>query len=308
MKKWWFIGWILFLTKLSFSQDSCLPRYNLPVKHLLVAEKVKMAYIEKGKGTTILFIHGLGGNLSHWQKNFQTLSNSFNCIAVDLPGYGHSDKSFSTNKDQLQFYADVLLTFVRKKNLKKLVLAGHSMGGQIAAIIALQNPQLISKLILLAPAGLETFTETEAKIMMNVTPASVFEKQEEAVIRNSYKQNFHQQPADAEMLIQDRLGLKNCSDFKQYTEAVSNSIKGMLGHPISKDLSKLSQPVLILFGENDALIPNKILHPNLKREDILNQISREIKKNKIVSIPGAGHLLQFEKPEDINKEIKIFLQ
>jgi len=308
MKKWWLIGWILFLTKLSFSQDSCLPRYDLPLKYLLVAENIKMAYIEKGKGTTILFIHGLGGNLSHWQKNFQALSANFHCIAVDLPGYGYSDKSFNTTKDHLQFYADVLSTFIREKNLKKLVLAGHSMGGQIAMIIALQNPQLISKLILLAPAGIEMFTEAEAKMMVNATPASVFEKQEEAVIRYNYKQNFYQQPGEAEVLIQDRLRLKNCADFKQYTEAVSNSIKGMLDHPIRKDLSKLIQPVLILFGKNDALIPNRMLHANLKREDLLNEISKEIKKNKIIIVPDAGHLVQFEKPGEINKEIKIFLQ
>lgn len=308
MKKWLFLGWILFLTKLSFSQDSCLPRYDSPVQHLLVAESIKMAYIEKGKGTTVLFIHGLGGNLSHWQKNISVLSSNFHCIAVDLPGYGHSDKLFNTDKDQLQFYADVLSTFIRKRDLKSIVLAGHSMGGQIATIMALQHPQLISKLILLAPAGLETFTEAEAKMLINATPATVFEKQEEAVIRYSYNQNFYQQPADAEILIQDRLRLKNCTDFKQYAEAISSSIKGMLDHPIRKDLGKLVQPVLILFGENDALIPNKILHANLKREDLLKQVSKEVKKNKIVIIPGAGHLVQFEKPTEINKEIKIFLQ
>ncbi|HVE60445.1 MAG TPA: alpha/beta fold hydrolase, partial [Chitinophagaceae bacterium] len=183
MKKWWFIGWILFLTKLSFSQDSCLPRYDLPVKHLLVAENIKMAYVEKGKGETIICIHGLGGNLSHWQKNISELSAKFHCIAVDLPGYGHSDKSFSTDKDQLQFYADAIQNFLEKRNLKRVVLAGHSMGGQIATILALQQPHLISKLILVAPAGLETFTEAEAKMMTAATPATVFEKQDESVIR-----------------------------------------------------------------------------------------------------------------------------
>ncbi len=308
MKKWWFIGWMLFLTKLSFSQDSCLPRYDLPVKHLLVAENIKMAYVEKGKGTTIIFIHGLGGNLSHWQKNIPDLSANFHCIAVDLPGYGHSDRSFNTGKDQLQFYADALSAFIKKKNLKKIALAGHSMGGQIATIMALQNPELVSKLILLAPAGLETFTDAEAKMMVNATPATVFEKQDESAIRNSYKQNFYQQPADAELLIEDRLRLKTCADFKQYTEAVSNSIKGMLDHSVRKDLGKLTQTVLIIFGENDALIPNRMLHANLKREDILNQVSQQIKKNKIITIPGAGHLLQFEKPEEINTEIKLFLK
>ncbi len=308
MKKWRFIGWMLFLTKLSFSQNSCLPRYDMPVKQLLVVKNIKMAYIEKGKGSTILFVHGLGGNLSHWQKNFHVLSTTFHCIAVDLPGYGHSDKLFTIDKDQLQFYADVLSSFIKKKNLKKIVLAGHSMGGQIATIVALQNPKLISKLILLAPAGLETFTEAEAKIMINATPAAVFEKQEEAAIRYNYRQNFYQQPADVEMLIQDRLRLKICPDIKQYTQAVSNSIKGMLAHPIRKDLGNLIQPVLILFGENDGLIPNRILHPNLKRGDMLTEVAHQIKRNKIISIPGAGHFVQFEQPGEINKEIKFFLQ
>jgi pimeloyl-ACP methyl ester carboxylesterase len=280
----------------------------MPVKQLLVVKNIKMAYIEKGKGSTILFVHGLGGNLSHWQKNFHVLSTTFHCIAVDLPGYGHSDKLFTIDKDQLQFYADVLSSFIKKKNLKKIVLAGHSMGGQIATIVALQNPKLISKLILLAPAGLETFTEAEAKIMINATPAAVFEKQEEAAIRYNYRQNFYQQPADVEMLIQDRLRLKICPDIKQYTQAVSNSIKGMLAHPIRKDLGNLIQPVLILFGENDGLIPNRILHPNLKRGDMLTEVAHQIKRNKIISIPGAGHFVQFEQPGEINKEIKFFLQ
>ena len=125
MRKIWFIL-ILLQCKHSFSQESCKPKYELPVQKQQLSG-LNMAYVEKGKGQPVVFIHGLGGNLSHWTKAVKKLSATYKCIAVDLPGYGYSDKKFSTNdKDQLQFYADMLTEFIQKKNLKKIVVAGHS--------------------------------------------------------------------------------------------------------------------------------------------------------------------------------------
>jgi pimeloyl-ACP methyl ester carboxylesterase len=299
---------MLFLSKLSFSQDSCLPKYNLPVKTITVAQNTKVAYVEKGGGDPIIFIHGLGGNLSHWLKCVTALSNSYQCIAIDLPGYGRSDKNISTAKDRMQYYADVVTEFIQKKGLQKVVLTGHSMSGQIAIIIALQHPELISKLILVAPAGLETFTEEEAAKMIAATPPELYQKQEEAVIRASYKMNFYQMPTDAETLIQDRLHLKKCADFNLYTEAVSKSIQGMLEHPVKAELSKITQPVLILFGSEDALIPNRFLHPKLSSDSLINEATALIKNSKSVVISQGGHLVPFEKPEEVAKEIKHFLE
>src|SRR5688572_11610820 len=189
MKKLLYIV-LLFLWKLSAAQDSCRPDYKMPVQTLQVAEKVNIAYVEKGKGDPILFIHGLGGNLSHWLKQVEGLSSNYHCIAIDLPGYGHSDKEVKTEKNQLSFYADVLHDFIRKKGLQKVTLAGHSMGGQVAMIIAHQYPGIVSKLVLAAPAGLETFSQPEAQMMLYATPPSVFEKQDETVIRQSFQRNF----------------------------------------------------------------------------------------------------------------------
>jgi pimeloyl-ACP methyl ester carboxylesterase len=106
----------------------------------------------------------LGGNLSHFTKNVRELSSDYKVIAIDLPGYGHSVQSISGD-DPLQLYADVIAEFIKKKKLKKVALAGHSMGGQIAMIAALSHPKQIKKLILLAPAGLETFTEIRSTII-----------------------------------------------------------------------------------------------------------------------------------------------
>jgi pimeloyl-ACP methyl ester carboxylesterase len=307
MKKLLYIA-MLFLWKFSASQDSCKPAYGMPVQKLQVAEQLSIAYVEKGKGQPILFIHGLGGNLSHWLKQVNSLSSTYHCIAIDLPGYGYSDKEITTEKNQLDFYADVLHSFIEKKGLKKVTLAGHSMGGQIALITALQQPQNISRLVLVAPAGLETFSANEAQLMMNATPASFFEKQEEPAIRYSFKQNFFEQPTDAEALIQDRIRMIRCPDFKRYTEAVSAGIKGMLQHPVKDDLGKLKLPVLIIFGKEDALIPNKLLHASLNRDEMLKETLLRMPQARLVMIPSAGHLVHFEKSQETTDAITSFLK
>lgn len=307
MKRILIIIVLFFPLLLTQAQESCLPSYDEPVKMMQLSSG-KLAYTEKGKGATILFIHGLGGNLSHWQKNVKELSASYRCIAIDLPGYGMSGKKVDTKgKDQLQFYSDVISEFLKKKKIKKVILAGHSMGGQVAVITSLQNKR-VKKLVLLAPAGLETFTEKEAQLLITSTPASVFEKQEEPVIRANFKLNFFQLPADAEQLIQDRLKMKTCTDFSLYCETVSNGVKGMLAHPVKDSLQQLQVPVLILFGAKDALIPNRYLHPTMKTDELLKQSALLIPGCQTALVPDAGHLVQFEKSSEVTTIIKNFIQ
>ena len=297
---------ILFISGAG-AQDSCFAVYNIPVKTIMLSTG-RLAYAEKGSGQTILFIHGLGGNLSHWLKSVNALSASYKCIAIDLPGYGWSDKNVHTEgKDRLQFYADAITEFLKKKKIKKVILAGHSMGAQVAIIAALQN-KAVKKLILVAPAGLETFTEKEAQLLISSTPATLFENQDEVVIRNNFKINFVQQPADAEQLIQDRLRMKSCAGFKTYCETVSAGVKGMLVHPVKDSLQYLKMPVLIVFGINDMLIPNRYLHAAMKTQELATQSAALIPGSKVELIEKAGHMVQFEKSSEINTIIKNFIQ
>ena len=307
MKKKYTIIIFSHFATVAFAQDTCLPKYNLPVQTIELSTG-KLAYVEKGKGKTIVFIHGLGGNLSHWLKSVNELSATYKCIAIDLPGYGWSNKNVDTNsQDRLQFYADAIGAFLKKKKIKNPVLVGHSMGGQTAIIAALQNKR-IRKLILVAPAGLETFTEKEAQFLISATSASFFEKQNEEIIRNNFKLNFVEQPADMEQLIQDRLRIKKCSDFAKYSQTFSAGIKGMLSHPVKDSLLYLKIPVLIVFGANDMLIPNHYLHPTAKTEELAKQSAALIPNGKYKIIEKSGHMVQFEKNMEINTIIKNFIQ
>ena len=287
-------------------QDTCLPKYALPVKKIQLSSGT-LAYTESGKGRPVIFIHGLGGNISHWSKVITSLTASYTCIAIDLPGYGWSASHEVQSPDRLQAYSSILQEFIKVKKLHNVILAGHSMGAQVTVITALQNKK-VKKLILVAPAGLETFTEKEGQLLTAATLPAILEKQDEAAIRNNFKINFVQPPAGTEELIIDRLRLKSCPTYKAYTETVSAGVKGMLAHTIKDSLRYLSVPVLILFGANDALIPNRYLHPGITTEALVKESAALIRKKEIVFIPQAGHMVPFEKPVEVSEAIKNFLK
>ena len=295
-------------TFISSAHDSCYADYGMPVKKLLLTDGSQLAYVEKGKGKPIIFIHGLGGNISHWLKNIDNLSNKYRCIAIDLPGYGYSTDANKTSDDQLAFYTDAIFQLSNKLFLKNIALAGHSMGGQIAVVAGLKYPQLFTRLILINPAGLETFTENEKTLLTNFSTKAFFKNQDEATIRKNFKNNFFEQPADAENLIGYRLQLIKCPQFENYTGTIVKGIQGMLTHPIKNNLKEVKQKVLLVVGENDNLIPNALLHPKLKQADIIKIATENIKSISLTIIPQAGHMLPYEKPAELNSSIIKFLK
>ncbi|MEW6701469.1 MAG: alpha/beta hydrolase, partial [Bacteroidota bacterium] len=137
-------------------------QYNFKYSVAKIDGDIAIAYTDDGNKESkkvLLFIHGLASYLPAWSKVIPLLKNHFRCIAVDLPGYGKS--SAGVYSGSMLFYADVISKFIQKLSMQKIILVGHSMGGHISITTALTYPKLIDKLILLAPAGFETFTDEE---------------------------------------------------------------------------------------------------------------------------------------------------
>lgn len=290
----------------TLSAQNCQLSYAKEVQTLVLNDSVTLAYRERGQGDqTLLLIHGLGGNLTHWSNNF---TKNQRVIALDLPGYGLSSmRSYQPPTDLLDFYADVILHFINKKNLDNVVLLGHSMGGQIAMIAALKKPKSFKKLVLVAPAGLETFTEAEAQSLLSFAKPEIFKNQPEALVRAGFKRNFYAMPATVETLIQDRLLMARCPDFDPYFGVVAAGVRGMLVHPIRHKLGQMKVPTLVIFGENDDLIPNKLLHKSLTTIEV-SQIAREIPNAQIQLIPQAGHLVMYEQATLFNQSVLNFIK
>lgn len=278
--------------------------YGYPLKTIQLGN-VDLAYIDEGSGPeTILLVHGLGSYARAWTKNIDALAQNFRVIAVDLPGYGHSSKGYY--EYSMSFNADVLRHLIDSLALGSVTLAGHSMGGQISMTLALESPELVDRLILISPAGFERFDEGESAWMKDImTPELVRDTPVRAIDKN-VRINFYDFPEDAAWMITDRIQLRGASDFYNYCFAVSKNVEGMLRGIVWDKLDQISQPTLVLFGANDALIPNRFLHPGWTKE--IAEIAEEIPNSTITVIPKCGHFVQLDAFEATNQAIKDFLK
>jgi pimeloyl-ACP methyl ester carboxylesterase len=279
--------------------------YGYPVQ-MAEIRNLEIGYIDQGSSDKVLLlIHGLGSNAKGWTRNIPVLAENYRVIAVDLPGYGYSSKDYYPYS--LSWYAEVLTEFLDELGINEAVFVGHSMGGQIGIITALEYPDYVSELVLISPAGVEDFEDGEKDWFRKV---AVPELAKDATIRTidaNLKRNFYDSPPEAEFMVSDRIQVRGASDFDGYAYAVAQNIKAMVNEPTSGRLKDISQPTLILFGRNDGLIPNPYLHGGNTR-DVAVIAEREIENARVNVFDQTGHFVQFESPELTNSSIIDFLK
>lgn len=280
--------------------------YPLLTQHIALAEGLTVAYTDIGKGFPLLFVHGLGSAIPAWSKNIPYLSAYYRCLALDLPGYGKSTKAGF--QPGMQFYAGIIRDFLDRLQLPDCYLLGHSMGGQVAIHTALQYPERIKKLVLAAPAGLETFTDQEAKELAGWFDREKVFKAGPAVIEQNMKANFYQFPDDAQTIVSDRIRYRDCTDYAAFCSAISASVSAMLQEPVYEKLSLLQMPVLILFGRQDAYIPSPLLHPGLELEQMVKRATARIPAGSYYMLEECGHFVQWEQAATFNQQLLKFLQ
>ena len=281
--------------------------YKYPVKKVYLPEnEFTIAYTDEGKGdNTIILIHGLGSYLRAWEKNIGELSKNNRVIAIDLPGYGKSSKEPHTG--MMTFYAGIVNELVKELKLNKVVIGGHSMGGQIGMTTYLKYPQIVKGLVLAAPAGFERFTKGQKQWFRDVMTVDGVRLTTPEGIQNNLASNFYRVPKDADFMVSERMEMRSADDFIPYCYAVVQSVHGMVDNPVIDYLQDIKVPTLILFGENDNLIPNRYLNPG-RTVEIAKYGASKINNSKLVMIPKTGHFLMFEKPEVFNKETIDFIK
>lgn len=280
--------------------------YGVPTKSITIKDDVQIAYTDQGKGSeTILFIHGLASYIPAWKKNITDLQSEYRCVAIDLPGYGKSSKgNFNVSMD---FFADVIFDFCTAMNIKNIVLAGHSMGGQIAISTALKYPDLVTKMILIAPAGFETFNKGQRQWFRDVMTVDGVRLTTVEQIRVNYAYNFYDMPDDAQFMVDDRINIRAASDFSAYCYHITQGVNAMVDSPVFDFLHLVKQPTLCVFGANDNLIPNRFLNggPTAK---FAKAGAEKMPNCTLQMIDKAGHFVMFEKPNDVNNLMKSFLK
>lgn len=278
--------------------------YPMPVSYLRF-DGLDVAYCDVGDGPkTLVLIHGLGSYMPVWSRNLDTLARYYRVVAIDLPGYGKSSKE--NYRYSMAFFARVVDRVITLLKIQHPVLVGHSMGGQIAMTHALLFPGRAEALVLVDPAGFETFGEGEGSWLAEAVTKEAVEATPPEAVYNNVAVNFHDMPKEARFMVDDRLRVIGGPDFDAYAYAVSRSVYAMIHEPVAKKLDRITVPTLVVFGADDRLIPNPILHGGTTKEVAEAGVSR-LKHARLVVVPRAGHMVQFERPDVFDALVLDFL-
>lgn len=279
--------------------------YNSEVRYIQMGDDIRIAYTDAGKGQdVIIFIHGLASYIPAWKKNVADLSKDFRCISIDLPGYGKSSKG--NYEGSMSFYAACVKTFCEKLGIQQVHIAGHSMGGQIAMVTALKYPELVDKLILVAPAGFETFNKGQRQWFRDVMTVDGVRLTTVEQIRLNYAYNFYDMPDDAQFMVDDRIAIRSTKEFTDYCFNITQSVKGMVDEPVYEFLPLIKNKTLCIFGANDNLIPNRFLNGG-RTEKYARKGAERMPDCRLEMIPKAGHFVMFEKADACNQLIREFV-
>ncbi|HYY86604.1 MAG TPA: alpha/beta fold hydrolase [Nitrososphaeraceae archaeon] len=250
---------------------------------------LRVRYLDSNKKSTpLLLLHGLGGSIESWTNNIEFLSTKFRIIALDLPGFGLSDKpkiSYSIN-----FYVGFLEKFIKRIKLNHLFVIGSSLGGHIAVEFTIRNGKNVDKLILISPAGSlpKTFKGTkELRKYLGIVNAKssndvsrILSSIDNSMVSRSY--------ADA---VYKRLSLPGAK------QAFISAMKGSATAPrYNSKLSKIDTDMLLIWGREDRMIPLRFIRPFI-----------EYGKSRIVILEKCGHRPHVEKPKLFNRIVKDFL-
>lgn len=265
----------------------------------------EVAYIDEGSGAqTILFVHGLATYAASWKKQIEGLKDKYRCIAIDLPGNGKSDRGdypYSMN-----FFAGCVYDFIQKLRLTNVVLAGHSMGGQVVMNLLINLPSAAEKLILFAPAGFETFNGMERSLYQSSISFLDMFSTEENSLRRTIRSSFYQYPPQVDEMIEELVALMKIHSIREYRAMIEACVAGMLHEPVFNQLHLIQQPTLVMYGERDALIPNRLIHPVNTRTIGEAGVAR-MPHATLQMIPRCGHFLQLEKAGVVNELVREFL-
>lgn len=117
----------------------------------VATRRARLSIMEAGAGPPVLALHGLGGTKGSFLPTISALASRFHVIAVDLPGFGDSDKPLGAAYDA-RFFARSSIDLLDAIGLDRVHLIGNSLGGRIALEVALRQPDRINRLGLLAPS------------------------------------------------------------------------------------------------------------------------------------------------------------
>jgi len=245
----------------------------------IVIKDLLISYNIQGDGEkTLLFLHGWGSNKEIWQGCIRELENErISLYAIDLPGFGASQ--IPLKPMTVGDYAEIVAEFIKKLELKNVILIGHSFGGRIGIKLVSMRPELIEKLVLVDSAGFAM--DANKKNLANAAAK---------IVKPIFKPKFMQ---GLRKKIYKQIG----SDYAETSGTMTATYVKTIEEDLTEDLKKITVPTLIIFGEDDTVTP-------VSYGEKMHSL---VPNSKFKILKQAGHFSFLDKPEEFVEVLNKFI-
>lgn len=252
-------------------------------EHRVEAAGFTIPYLETGEGPTLVLLHGFTANKDNFTRIARYLNRDFHLVIPDLPGFGEASAPADARYDT-SAQIPRLLAFLDALELEGPVhLGGSSMGGFMAARLALAAPERVASLWLLAPGGL-----------MGETTSDIWKRYEETGRNPLLPQTvddyewtmdavFHEPPS-VPWFVRDTLAERTVERYDHYADILQQL---RADAPLNAQVSKIDTPTLLVWGMED-----QVLHPSGAKA-----WTSAHPDTRFVPMEGVGHLPMLEAPE-----------
>ncbi len=240
-------------------------------------------YAVEGQGAPVVLLHGWGTSSQSLTPLCGALATSFHVLAVDLPGFGWSQPPPSAWGSQE--YAGHILRLMRETGIDRAALVGHSFGGHVAIALAAAEPSRVSRLVLVASAGIRR--SRGAGYYLRVATAKLVKR-------------FFTLPgwgATGQRIIAKVSGRVGSRDYRAAGTMRPTLVK-LVNEDLTPVLPAIQAPTLILWGDRDQEVPRSAMET----------MATKIPQSRLVVYSGAGHFPFLDAPEEFGRTVRGFLQ
>ena len=261
-----------------------------------------MNVVDIGSGPPVIFIHGLSGCWQNWLEQIPLFARDHRVIAVDLPGFGHSD--MPVEPISISGYADSIDELMEKLDIDAARIVGNSMGGFIGAEMAIEHPARIERLVLVAAAGLSIESirtkrtkgvRHRAENIIFFSLAHVVSRSHQVALRPRLRAALLMTVAAHPARLPGPLAAQQVLGSGK--PGFSDALEAMCRYPLRDRLEKIACPTLVLWGDKDILVP-------VKDASVFEELIPDSRK---IIYTDTGHVSMMERPARFNSDVKAFL-
>jgi len=295
------IGIILLFGHRDIPVNELKVKYANKASSFILVDGMEVHYRDEGNlGDTIpiILIHGTASSLHTFDAWTEILKKTKRVIRMDLPAYGLTGP-FPDDNYSMKHYTAFLKEFLTALNIKQCVLAGNSLGGQIAWNFTLEQPEMVKKLILIDAAGYPLKSKS-VPIGFKIGRMSVLNKiltfiTPRFIVKSSVENVYFDKSKVTNTLVDRYFDLTLRAGNRQ---AFVDRFKMTDDKKAYKKIKHIVQPTLIIWGENDLLIPVENAY----------KFQKDLPNNSLFLLDKCGHVPMEESPKESLKPVIDFLE